>query len=84
MNAPSRFAVGAEPQTHHHRFPVLDESGDLFGVVTIQDLERAKERGSIAHLRVRDVATVSVLTAFPDEPVWKDPVCSLFLASAQQ
>ena len=56
--------------THHHGFPVLDKSGDLFGLVTIQDLERAKERGSIAHLRVRDVATVSVLTAFPDEPVW--------------
>ncbi len=57
-------------ETHHHGFPVLDANGDLFGVVTIQDLERAKERGPIEGLRVRDIATRSVLVAYPDEPVW--------------
>lgn len=56
--------------THHHGFPVLDENGDLFGMVTIQDLERVKERGAIEGLCVRDIASTSVLTAFPDEPVW--------------
>ncbi len=58
-------------ETHHHGFPVLDEVGELLGVVTLQDLGRAKERGSIENLKVRDVATRSVLTAFPDEPMWE-------------
>lgn len=57
-------------ETHHHGFPVLDSKGGLFGVVTIQDLERARERGPIEGMSVRDIATRSVLTAYPDEPVW--------------
>jgi CIC family chloride channel protein len=57
--------------THHHGFPVLDRDGKLFGMVTIQDLERVRERGPLEGLRVRDIATTSVLTAFPDEPVWQ-------------
>jgi len=57
--------------THHHGFPVLDRDGTLFGMVTIQDLERARERGPLESLRVRDIATTSLLTAFPDEPVWQ-------------
>jgi CIC family chloride channel protein len=57
-------------ETHHHGFPVLDSHGDLFGVVTVQDLERAKERGSIEGLRVHNIATRQILVAHPDEPVW--------------
>jgi len=56
--------------THHHGFPVLDADGTLLGMVTIQDMERAKERGPRESLRVSDIATRSVLTAFPDEPMW--------------
>jgi len=57
-------------ETHHHGLPVLDESGDLFGVVTLQDLMGAGERGQLEGYTVRDIATQSVLTAFPDEPMW--------------
>jgi CIC family chloride channel protein len=57
-------------ETHHHGFPVLNGDGGLFGVVTIQDLERARERGPIEGMYVHDIATRSVLTAYPDEPVW--------------
>jgi CIC family chloride channel protein len=57
-------------ETHHHGFPVLNANGELFGVVTIQDLERAKERGSIEGLRVHNIATRGMLLAYPDEPVW--------------
>lgn len=57
-------------ETHHHGFPVLDGNRELFGVVTVQDLERAKERGPIVGLSVRDIATRQVLVAHPDEPVW--------------
>ena len=57
-------------ETHHHGFPVLGSDGGLSGVVTLQDLERAKERGSIETLRVRDIATANLLVAYPDEPLW--------------
>jgi CIC family chloride channel protein len=57
-------------ETHHHGFPVLDENGELFGVVTLQDLMRAKERGPLEGRTVRDIATRSVLTVYPDDPMW--------------
>jgi CIC family chloride channel protein len=57
-------------ETHHHGFPVLDEGGELFGVVTLQDLSRAKERGSWEGRKVREIATQSMLTIYPDEPMW--------------
>jgi CIC family chloride channel protein len=57
-------------ETHHHGFPVLDENGDLVGIVTLQDLARVRERGSLQGHTVQDIATRSVLTVFPDEPMW--------------
>ncbi|HEY64669.1 MAG TPA: CBS domain-containing protein [Caldilineae bacterium] len=57
-------------RTHHHGFPVLDAEGKLFGVVTLQDLERASTKSSPSELRVRDICTRDVLVAHPDEPVW--------------
>jgi len=56
--------------SHHHGFAALDSEGNLFGVVTLQDLELASERGSIEGLRVRDIATTKMLVAYPDEPMW--------------
>ncbi len=57
-------------ESHHHGFPVLDEQGELFGIVTLQDLGRATERGGLEGRTVRDIATRSVLTTYPDEPMW--------------
>jgi CIC family chloride channel protein len=57
-------------ETHHHGLPVLDENGELFGVVTLQDLTQAQERGALDGLKVGDIATRSLLTAYPDEPMW--------------
>jgi CIC family chloride channel protein len=57
-------------ETHHHGFPVLEENGDLVGIVTLQDLERARERGPLVGHTVRDIASQAVLTIFPDEPMW--------------
>lgn len=57
-------------RTHHHGFPVLDEKGELYGIVTLRDLERAIARGGLDSLTVKDIATTSPLTAYPDEPLW--------------
>lgn len=57
-------------ESHHHGFPVLDANGDLVGVVTIQDLERATARGDLLNLTAGDIATRSLLVAHPDEPLW--------------
>jgi CIC family chloride channel protein len=57
-------------ESHHHGFPVLDEQGELFGIVTLQDLGRAAEREPLEGRTVRDIATRSVLTVFVDEPMW--------------
>lgn len=57
-------------ETHRHGFPVLDEKGELLGVVTLQDLARAREQGPLAGRKAGDIATRSVLSVYPDEPMW--------------
>ncbi len=59
-------------ETHLHGFPVLKEDGKLWGIVTLQDIDRAqmKEGFSAAGLRVSDVAVENPVTVFPDEPIW--------------
>jgi CIC family chloride channel protein len=59
-------------RTHHHGFPVVDDAGDLVGVVTIRDLEKAISAGTVEGKSVVDIATTEgVLVAYPDEPMWK-------------
>ena len=57
-------------RTRHHGFPVVDEKGDLHGVVTHRDLEEAMHRGDIRDLTVGDIAASPPLTVYPDEPLW--------------
>jgi CIC family chloride channel protein len=64
--------AGEFARTHHHGFPVVDGAGELAGVVSIQDLERAKAAGPIAAKTVADIATREGLqVAYPYEPMWK-------------
>ncbi len=59
-------------RTHHHGFPVVDDAGELIGVVGIQDLERALTAGPIEGKTVADIATTeSLLVAYPYEPMWR-------------
>lgn len=59
-------------RTHHHGFPVVDAAGELAGVVTIQDIERARASGTLTGKTVADIATRSdLLVAYPYEPMWK-------------
>jgi CIC family chloride channel protein len=56
--------------THHHGFPVLNGKGELYGVVTIQDLGAALAREDANNLTAADIATTSPLLAYLDEPLW--------------
>ena len=59
-------------RSHHHGFPVVDGTGQLVGVVSIQDLERAKLADPLDGRTVADIATrEGLLVAYPYEPMWK-------------
>lgn len=58
-------------ETHHHGFPVLDDQEHLAGIVTLRDLERATNTGSLEGKTVADIATTtSLIVAYEDEPMW--------------
>jgi len=54
-------------RTRHHGFPVLDAESHLFGMVTLQDLQRALERGLPLDTPVSTIATRHPQVVFPDE-----------------
>ncbi len=57
-------------RSRHHGYPVVDGFGKLEGVVTIQDLKRALERGVPEGSTVKDIATLqNIALAYPDEHV---------------
>ncbi len=59
-------------ETNFLGFPVLDEEGLLWGIVTLQDMEKALSQSAInlRGLRVDDVAVPDPVTVYPDEPIW--------------
>ncbi|WP_028579317.1 chloride channel protein [Desulfogranum japonicum] len=59
-------------ETTYLGFPVVDDKGELWGIVTLQDLERVLSSGeqTIRELKVEDVAVVNPLTVYADEPIW--------------
>jgi CIC family chloride channel protein len=58
-------------RTHHHGFPVVDGRGELVGVVSIRDLERAVASGPIEGQTIADIAaTEDLILAYPHEPMW--------------
>lgn len=56
-------------RTHHHSFPVLDSRGALYGIVSIQDLEREMSSGTIDGVTAGDIATTQLITVYPDDPI---------------
>jgi len=65
--------VEAFDNTYQHGFPVVaEDTGDLKGVVTLQDLRGALVKGNLTGKRVSDIATMdNVLVAYPDEVMWE-------------
>lgn len=55
-------------RTHSHGFPVVSDTGELIGVLSIQDLESAQAGGSDLGARcVGDICSRKLIVAFPDE-----------------
>ncbi len=50
---------------------VVDDNGQLAGIVTLTDLQKAYEKNAGEGLRVADICTREVIVADPDEPLWK-------------
>ncbi len=53
-------------------FPVLDGEESLWGIVSLQDLERTLSQSAInlRTLKVEDIATIDPATVYADEPIW--------------
>jgi CIC family chloride channel protein len=64
--------AGEFVRTGRHGFPVLNEDGSLFGMVSLEDYRRAMENSKPElsdDLLVRDIATRNVVSVFPDDSV---------------
>ena len=59
-------------ETNLHGFPVMKDGGKVWGIVTLQDIDRAQMRDdfSSTKMKVADVAVEDPITVFPDEPIW--------------
>ena len=72
LNLPLDLLADKFSHTHNHAFPVMDDAGDLVGVVSIRDLEQALAEGPVNGRKVADIATTEgLLVSFPEEPMWK-------------
>jgi len=57
-------------QSHHHGYTVLDDKGELFGIVSLGDLEQAMLSSGFETKTVADIATTSgIAVGYPDETV---------------
>ncbi|MFQ5744424.1 MAG: chloride channel protein [Acidobacteriota bacterium] len=57
-------------RTRMHGFSVVTPSGELAGMVSVQDLDRVLAEGSIQGKKVADIATTKALfTTYPHEPM---------------
>jgi len=59
-------------ETNFLGFPVLDRNEKLWGIVTLQDMERVLSQKVIQlrGLTTENVAVMEPVTVFPDEPIW--------------
>jgi CIC family chloride channel protein len=64
---PVRDLVTKLRRSGHHGFPVVNRKGEFVGVVTLADVKAAKVKGGPSSLTVGDIASRSVVVAYPDE-----------------
>jgi chloride channel protein, CIC family len=62
------FARHRMLQTHHHGMPVVDAVGNLVGILTIQDIDRAIQDDRL-NQTVGAICTRQLLVAYPEESI---------------
>ena len=55
--------------TGYHGFPVVGKYGNLVGMVSLSDIEAIMAKGDVSDLTVGDIASKSLVVAYPDEYV---------------
>ncbi len=65
---PLTVAADILAQTRHHGLPVVEARGELFGILTVQDIERVAADQD-THITIGQACIREVLTAFPDETI---------------
>jgi chloride channel protein, CIC family len=55
-------------KTRHHGLPVVDDSGKLTGILTVQDIDRAQTNGK-GSLLVGQACSHELFVTYPDEPI---------------
>lgn len=53
-----------------HACPMVDQEGSLSGIVSLGDIDTALQEKESSHIKASDIATISVITVFEDEPMW--------------
>jgi len=56
-------------KSRHHGFPVVDDAGDLFGMVTFSDVRNAVQKGKGTQA-VKSIATRRVVTVLPSDNLY--------------
>ena len=56
-------------RTRHHGLPVVNQSGELVGILTVQDIERVQTTGGRPIQTVGEVCTRELLVTYPDESI---------------
>jgi CIC family chloride channel protein len=56
-------------QTRHHGLPVVNQGGELVGILTVQDIERVQTNGGVANQTVGEACTHELLVTYPDETI---------------
>lgn len=66
LDMPLNKAITVFKESSHHGFPVVDKNNRLKGMITLSDIEAVME-DNLEGMTIADVATTSLITAYPDE-----------------
>lgn len=71
VDTPLKHAWDLINQTHAHSLLVCHKNGDLYGILTLSDLERGMQQGLLETATVREVTTgrSRLVVAYPNESV---------------